>query len=193
MNSYQKFVQSALFAAALTVAVGLSQAQEQVPPTASDQGGHYVGPILHPGQTKPSFTLTLSPGPREKIVSEFRVGSMVRVTVKMTNITDHTIDHSGYYSNAGDMAYSYDVRDEDGKPVERIVHEHPELAMVDPFWSDILPGESDLDELRLDKVYKFDRPGKYTIQVSRRDPDFLNDKGKPTVVKSNIIAIIITG
>jgi len=91
------------------------------------------------------------------------------------------------------MAYSYDVRDEDGKPAEKIVVEHPERVMLDPFWSDIPAGDNDLDELRLTNVYKFDRPGTYTIQVSRHDPDFLDDNGKPVVVKSNIITITITG
>jgi len=183
-----------LFVGTFSLAACLSQAQESGPadPHVRD-GKPYVGPILHPGATKPSFTLTLSPGTRSKNISEFRVGSRVRVTVKMTNVTDHAIDHSGSYSDAGDMAYSYDVRDEDGKPAEKIVVEHPERVMLDPFWSDIPAGDNDLDELRLTNVYKFDRPGTYTIQVSRHDPDFLDDNGKPVVVKSNIITITITG
>lgn len=158
-----------------------------------ENGVTYVGPIEHPGAKAPSFTLTLSPGPRNKNVSEFRIGSKVRVTVKMTNITDHAIDHSGNYSDVGDMAYSYDVKDEDGKPVEKIPHLHPELDLPSPFWSGIMPGDSDLDQLRLDMAFRFDKPGKYTIQVFRHDPDFLDENGKPVVVKSNIITITITG
>jgi hypothetical protein len=181
-----------LFVGALTMAVGISQAQEAGPSDPHIRNDKpYVGPIEHPGATKPSFTLTLNPGSRNKSVSEFRIGSRVWITVKMTNTTDHTIDRSGYYSDVGDMSYSYDVR-EDGKPVERIVHPHPELDMPSPFWSGILSGSSDLHELQLDKVYKFDQPGKYTIQVSRHDPDFLDENGKPVVVKSNTITITIT-
>jgi len=179
---------------ALTLAAGFPQCQEVSPSIPHERNGKpYVAPILHPGATKPSFTLALSPGTRSKSTSEFSVGSKVRVTVKMTNITDHAIDHSGYYSDAGDMAYSYDVRDEDGQPAAKIVYEHPERVMPSPFWSDIPPGESDLDQLRLNMVYKFDRPGKYTVQVFRHDPDCLDENGKPVVVKSNTITITITG
>jgi hypothetical protein len=45
----------------------------------------------------------------------------VSIDVIMKNITKHTIDHSDWYSDAGEMSYLYDVRDEDGKPVEKIV------------------------------------------------------------------------
>jgi hypothetical protein len=183
-----------VFVSAFSLAASFSHAQEVGPTDPHVRNGRpYVGPVLHPGATKPSFTLALSPGTRDRVSSEFRVGSKVRVTVKMTNITDHAIDHSGAFSDAGDMAYSYDVRDEDGKPAARIVSDHPERVMPSPFWSDIPPGDSNLDQLRLNLVYKFDRPGKYTVQVSRHDPDCLDENGKPVVVKSNIVTITITG
>jgi hypothetical protein len=61
------------------------------------------------------------------------------------------------------------------------------------YWGAISPGESVTSQLRISRIYKFDRPGKYVIQVSRADKDFLDANGKPAVVKSNIIIITITG
>lgn len=184
---------SMLYVGSSMIVAGTALTQENIPFTANDKNGMHVGPIEHPGATSPSFTLNLRAGSRNKSISEFRIGSKILVTVKMTNITNHPIDHSGSYTDAGDSNYLLDVRDEDGRQVPKIVYAHPELDMLSPFWSDIPSGDSDLDELRLYNVYKFDEPGKYTIQVSRPDPDFLDKNGKPTVIKSNIITITITG
>ena len=48
-------------------------------------------------------------------------------------------------------------------------------------------------EALISPLYKFDRPGKYSIQVFRFDPESKNKEGNPTKVKSNIIIIMITG
>jgi hypothetical protein len=64
---------------------------------------------------------------------------------------------------------------------------------VSPSWSSIAAGDSITDKGRLSSVFKFDHPGRYTIQVSRHDPDFLDENGKPVVIKSNTITITIVG
>jgi hypothetical protein len=46
---------------------------------------------------------------------------------------------------------------------------------------------------QISRVYKFDRPGKYVIQVSRFDPEIKDDQGNPLKVFSNTITITITG
>jgi hypothetical protein len=144
--------------------------------------------IKNPPQSAPSFTLTISTK-----TTEFRVGSRVSIDVVMQNITKHTIDHSDWYSDAGEMSFSCDVRDEDGKSIEKIAHQHPELDTPSYYWGAVPPGESIASKLRISRLYKFDKPGKYTIQVSRPDPDFPDVNGKPALIKSNTITITITG
>ena len=92
-----------------------------------------------------------------------------------------------------DSAYYFDVRDEDGNPAEKVIRPHMELDAGQPTWCDIPVGSSHLDEERISQVYKFDRPGKYTIQVSRFDPEIKDDRGNPLKVLSNTITITITG
>jgi hypothetical protein len=158
-----------------------------------ENGVESIGPIQHPGATKPSFTLTVKAGNPDADSSEFRAGSKVRITVMMTNTTDHVIDRSGVFFHGVDASFFYDVKDEDGKQPEKLVHLHPELDTLKPFWSSVLPGEPSLTKTDLSQLYKFDRPGKYFIQVSRPDLDCLDKDGKPAVVKSNTITISITG
>jgi len=109
------------------------------------------------------------------------------------NITSHTIDFSGSFSGGVDNAFLYDVKDEDGKPAEQVQMSRLERQMGNPYWSDILAGKSETREVLLSQKYKFDRPGKYFIQVSRPDIDFLDKDGNRVVVRSNIITITITG
>jgi hypothetical protein len=158
-----------------------------------ENGVERVGPIRHPGATKPSFTVTLSPGLRNKNLSEFRVGSKVWIAITQANTTNHTIDCSGLARNGIDTFYFYDVRDEDGNPAEKLVRPHMGLDAGQPTWCSILAGGSHLDEEQISRIYKFDRPGRYTIQVSRFDPEIKDDQGNPLKVLSNTITITITG
>lgn len=143
--------------------------------------------------TAPTFTLTLKAGLRNKDISEFRAGSKVWITIVQKNISNHAIDVSGVYSGGVNKEFLYDVVDEDGKPAEKVAEPHPELNAQSPFWRQIPAGESDLTEALLSRIYKFDRPGKYTIQVSRPEPVLKDEAGKPVVEKSNLITITITG
>jgi len=149
-----------------------------------------VGPIRHPGATSPSFTLSIRGGDDAGTRYEFKVGSMVAITISMTNIVNHDIDYSGYSWHL-DSSYNYLVWDEDGKPAEKIFFGDPDRSTSSPYWSGISPGKTKTYEADLEEIYKFDRPGKYTVQVSRPDEDYLDENGKPTVVKSNIITITI--
>ena len=190
MISFLKISQGTFLIGTLAFAVCVSSAQDDKPSPSPnlDPDGVHMQSIVNPPQTAPSFTLTISTK-----ATEFPVGSRVSIDVVMKNITKHTIDHSDWYSDAGEMSYSYDVRDEDGKPAEKIVHQNPELDTPGHYWGAILPGESITSKLRISRVYKFERPGKYSIQVSRPDIDFKDDKGNPCKVVSNTITINITG
>jgi hypothetical protein len=166
----------------------VAQDEKQSPTSNLDPDGVHMRSIRNPPQSTPSFTLAI----RAK-ANEFRIGSNFTIYATIVNITDHTIDHSDWYSDAGEMSYSYDVRDEDGKPVAKIEHKHPELDAPSYYWGAIHAGKSITSNLRVSRVYNFDKPGKYTIQVSHVDPDCLDGNGKPTVVVSNTITITITG
>jgi len=164
----------------------------QVVHDSNEWGGRTVGPIQHPGATSPSFTLSIRGGDVDGARSEFKVGSIVVVMISMTNIVNHNIDYSGYFRHL-DEQYKYFVWDEDGKPAEKISFGDPDLSTSSPYWSGISPGKTRTYAAELDLIYKFDRPGNYTVQVSRPDRDFLDENGKPTVIKSNIITIRIIG
>jgi hypothetical protein len=193
MKKFPRVFKYVLFVGFLASLASLLQAQDTVQSTAPDRDHTRIPVIRNPPQSAPSFTLTLSAGLRNRNISEFRVGSTVWITIVQKNITSHTIGCSGWYSDTGDMSYSFDVRDEDGKPVEKVVHPHPELDMPKYFSFGIRAGESNTDEVELNNGYKFDRPGKYVIQVSHPDNDFKDDKGNPAVVKSDTITITVTG
>jgi hypothetical protein len=174
----------------MAFAASISIAQDEKPSSSPnlDPDGVHMRSIVNPPQSAPSFTLAISTS-----ATEFRVGSRVSIEVIMKNISKHTIDHSDWYSDAGEMSYSYDVRDEDSNQAEKIVHQHPELDTPSHYFGAIPPGGSITSKLRISRIFKFDRPGKYTIQVSRHDPDFLDENGKPVAVNSNMITITIIG
>jgi hypothetical protein len=193
MKKFQQILKNLLFVGALTCVISISQAQDAAPPAALGQDYTRIPAIQNPPQSAASFTLSLSSGLRNKNMADFGIGSTVWVTIVQKNITNHAIGCSGWYSDLGDMSYSFDVRDEDGKPVERVTHPDSELDTPKHFSFSIQRGESNTDEVQLNNGYKFDRPGKYVIQVSRPDLDSEDKNGKPVVVKSNSITITITG
>jgi hypothetical protein len=45
----------------------------------------------------------------------------------------------------------------------------------------------------INRVFKLDRPGKYVIRVSRKEPFVKDEKGESPVIWSNPITITITG
>jgi len=188
LSSYRILIISAVLA--LSAAVPGQESRDSN--VLVENGTKTYGPIRHPGATSPSFTLSIRGGDDAGTRNEFKVGSIVAITISMTNITNHDIDYSGYFRHL-DEQYNYLVWDEDGKPAEKISFGNPDLSTSSPYWSEILPGKTETYEADLEEIYKFDRPGKYTVQVSRPDYDFLDENGKPTMIKSNIITITITG
>jgi hypothetical protein len=138
----------------------------------------------HPNDTYPTFSLTL-----KAKAPEFRVGSLVRITITQTNLTKHEIDCTEEWTGI-DSSYQYEATDEDGKPAE----EKPRgTGAFDVHNCSIPPGGSSDNSVLVDRIFKFDRPGKYVIRVSRREVDLKDEKGEPLVVWSNPITITITG
>jgi hypothetical protein len=138
--------------------------------------------------TSPTFSLALSPGTRNKTISEYRVGSDMWMTITMTNLTNHDIDASSEWGSF-DRMFQYEATDEDGKPVERR-HQGTESYN---HGGGIGAGGSVPGEFQLERVFKLDRPGKYVIRVSRHEPFVKDEKGESPVIWSNPITIQIFG
>ena len=99
--------------------------------------------------------------------SQVTAGDPVDLKVVMTNTSDHDVDCTTNGSNALDRSYEYEVKDEKGQPVRKIEKEHHGGSSI---WPCVLkPGQTDTPSGgRISVLYDFSRPGKYTIQVSRR-------------------------
>jgi len=133
--------------------------------------------------TSPTFSLELtSKSP------EYRVGSVLWIKIAQTNLTNHDIDCSSVWDGI-DRSYEYQATDEDGKAVEK---RHRGTESYDHGCSMAI-GENVPSEIQLERVFKFDRPGKYVIRVSRPEPFVKDEKGEPAVIWSNPITINITG
>ena len=110
------------------------------------------------------------------------------ITITQTNLTKHDIYCSSVWDGIERM-YEYELIDEDGKSVEK---RHRGTESYNH--SSILPpGANDLSEIQLERVFKLDRPGKYVLRVSRKEPFLKDEKGEPLIVWSNPITIQITG
>lgn len=137
------------------------------------------------------FTITLK---TDK--PQVQVGDGVYLTVTMTNTSDHDIDCSRDWSNALDRNYIYNVIDEYGQVpiIEKQYHGGSRLSLCI-----IKPGETSIPSGGLiSRIFDFNRPGKYTIQVSR---GVWGDNNRPGTagtgdnnqgfIKSNTITITV--
>jgi hypothetical protein len=136
------------------------------------------------------FTITLSTD-----MPTIKAGEPVYVDVVMRNTSDHDVDCTTWQNNALDKNYQYDVTFEDGKPA-RNIDKHTTSSST---WPCILkPGKSDTPSGgMLSTIFDFSRPGKYTIQVTRK---IWGDENRPETshsdyhqpdVKSNTIVITV--
>lgn len=142
------------------------------------------------------FTVTIST--QKPIV---KAGDDVYIDIGMTNTSDHDVDCTIWIKNASDRSYQYNVSFEDGKPA-RDIDKH--VRNSSPAWPCVLkPGESQAHTsgALINTIYDFSRPGKYTVQVTRK---IWGDENRPETilptgtadyhqldVKSNIITITV--
>lgn len=125
-----------------------------------------------PDGVAPSFTLTISAP--QRIV----VGEPVAIQIKIVNTSaapeSFVFDHYGGVA----VAYKYEVRDQKGEPVPLVEHPPTRLpdgsVLITPSRApgsrklgEIQPGEYILESSNLSDRFRFDRPGAYTIRVSR--------------------------
>jgi hypothetical protein len=133
----------------------------------------------------PKFSLTIT---ADK--PEVTLGTDINIGIKITNISEEPLNF--IFGNRGNVAigYQYDVRDEQGAVVaKRAVRQDPVFHLPSKLPGSTLrgviqPGKSIGEATTISDVYQFDRPGTYTIQVSRKEP------GMP-LVQSNIITITV--
>jgi hypothetical protein len=136
----------------------------------------------------PAFTLKLSTK-----TNEVRAKDVVRIEIVQTNVSNKRISCAYTGGNAINTQYRYEVTDEGGNPAEKVV---PSAHVPPPgeyMQCELDPGDSDTNLIHLSNVFKFDKPGKYTIQVWRPDPDSKDSDGNPIKVYSNTVTITVTG
>lgn len=139
--------------------------------------------------TAPPFSLTIS-SPQ----SSFKIGSDVTLELKMTNTSNRNISFGAGW---GMPVVDIEIHDVDGKQTPetpyglRLHRKDPRFALQDSVTGPVThptlrPGESNDSIGSLNKIYDLSKPGEYTIQVQRMDPD------SKILVKSNTLTITVT-
>jgi dipeptidyl aminopeptidase/acylaminoacyl peptidase len=104
---------------------------------------------------------------------EVKVGSDVRLTIALRNVSDHQIAfaHRPGANNA-EFSYRIEVKDAAGHVVEAtaygreaLQHQQEESRMVEY----VQPGKAAVQTAHLEKLVNMNRPGRYTVQVFRKD------------------------
>jgi hypothetical protein len=135
--------------------------------------------------TEQPFTITIGASK-----STVKAGSDVYIWVKQKNTSDHDVDCAEAEEGAAIVSYSYDVRDEDGKPVRKRDMSFPYAGK---HWDkcSLEAGKTADRNLLLSWLYDFSQPGRYVVQISRSPS--LDSKGHRAgeSVKSNIITITV--
>jgi hypothetical protein len=117
-------------------------------------------------------------------------GTDVWIKVSETNTSNQDLDDSGRWTEGMtlDPHFQYEVRDDHGKMVPIIKQPHPELgSLFSVRFRTIAPGQTLTQEQELTERYDMRKPGKYTIQVSRRISNNPKDD-----IKSNIVTVTVT-
>jgi hypothetical protein len=129
----------------------------------------------------PPFKIAITSAPAT-VVS----GAEVSIKVSLTNTSDHDV-RGGVGYTRGNIAsiFRFEVRDEHGKLVPKRIYPHPELEGVGTVrFGTIPPGETVTEDQEVSALYDMRKPGKYTIQVWKRDPKY--------DIKSNKVTVTVT-
>jgi len=145
--------------------------------------GQNTAPI--PTTQPPSFTLTIKTPSRA-----FRLGEDVLLYLVFTNTTDHDIYFTrapGY--NNPEFSYHFSILNEKGENKESrysaSIHD-PSVLHHGSQAMDILKPGADLEmKAHLNRIADLDKPGHYTVQISR------NDRASGRMITSNKIVVDI--
>jgi dipeptidyl aminopeptidase/acylaminoacyl peptidase len=134
------------------------------------------------GNGNPSFLIAIS-APNDEV----QVGSDARITITLTNLAEHQIlfAHRPGMNNP-EFSYTIVVRNAAGRAVEETaygretrLHQQTEDRSVDY----VQTGQSVVQTAHLTRLFNLNRPGQYTVKVSRVDP------ASHAVVGSNVITL----
>ena len=110
----------------------------------------------------------------------------VTIDVSLTNTSNQIVSEGVMYESGIelDSTLRFEILDEHRKPVPRRTYPHEELRGGSVRFRDIKPGETVTQHQRVSALYDMRKPGKYTIQVWRRNPDY--------DIKSDIVTVTVT-
>jgi len=112
-------------------------------------------------------------------------GADVLVNVSLTNTSNRDVEEGVMYK-AGielDSTLRFEVRDDHGKLVPKRAYKHEELRPGKVVFRTIRAGETLTQPQSVSALYDMRKPGRYTIQVWRRNPDY--------DIKSDIVTITV--
>jgi hypothetical protein len=112
--------------------------------------------------------------------------SDVSIKVSLTNTSNGEVNEGVMYMDGInlDSTFRFEVRDEQGKQVPKRVYPHEELRTGKVTFRTIRAGETLTQPQPVSALYDMRKPGKYTIQVWRRNPEY--------DIKSNIVTVTVT-
>ena len=113
-------------------------------------------------------------------------GDDVVVDVSLTNTTNKDVEEGVMYKQgiSLDSTLRFEVRDDRGKLVAKRTYPHEELRPGSVNFRTIQSGQTLTQPQPVSALYDMRKPGRYTIQVWRRHPDY--------EIKSNIVTVTVT-
>jgi hypothetical protein len=118
--------------------------------------------------------------------SAVTTGDDVTIDVSLTNTSNQIVSEGPMYESGIelDSTLRFEILDEHGKPVPKRHYPNEELRGGSVRFRDIKPGETITQPQRVSALYDMRKPGKYTIQVWKRNRDY--------DIKSNILTVTVT-
>jgi len=112
--------------------------------------------------------------------------SDVSINVSLANTSNQDVNEGVMYMDgiSLDSTLRFEVRDEHGKLVPKRTYPHEELRTGRVVFRTIRAGETLSQPQPVSALYDMRKPGKYTIQVWRRNPEY--------EIKSNIVTVTVT-
>ncbi len=160
----------------------VTQSQAKVAAAPAPAASKAVARVQAPTQAGASFAITIS-APEDEV----QVGSDARVVITLKNVSDRQVlvgRHTG--TDNPEFTYRIEVRNAEGRAVEETAYGRSARPGGAANTVDyIQPGGIAVQTAHVAKLVNLRRPGRYTVQVSRRDP-----KGD-VVVKSNEITLSV--
>jgi hypothetical protein len=165
-----------------TAPAAVEPAAPVAPPVVAPPAGAAKGRSAKAGDGHASFQIEIS-APSDEV----QLGADARIVITLSNLAEHQILFAHRPGmNHPEFSYTFHVRNAAGRVVEETAYAresrmHPETEgrTVDY----VQPGQSVTLTAHLARLVNLSRPGRYTVQVSRRDP------ASQAVVESNEITL----